>query len=167
MVLRRLILPGMVRRCQGHGYIPHLEPLPDIVPDAVYPLFSSQKPGHIVRPMEFFYFPRQLPAGGSAVMVVITVGEEDRVHPGDLLLGYGYLDQQRHVKPAEYRVDHDRGPPAVDQRSRIPQPSYDRAVRWREGLFSKRSCFWCSCLHLRYLLYPRSSPLLSITFLYQ
>ena len=133
VVFRRLILPVVPSRRQGNLHTANRKTLPDIMAMSGDPQLLLQKPRHILGPVVPFCHISKPSAGATAVMVIITVGQQNAVQARNLLLCQRNLNQKRHVKAAEHRVHKNTGPPAVDHSPRTAQPAdlrvFQRAKR--------------------------------------
>ena len=64
----------------------------------------------------------EVKAGGAAEMVVVYMGDEQGVEGGDAFGGERLVDEQRHIKPFQHRVDHNGRPAGDDERPAAAQP---------------------------------------------
>lgn len=55
-------------------------------------------------------------------MIVIDMGDEQRVEGGDVLGGDRRVEEDRHVEAAEHGVDHHRGAVGVEEEARPAEP---------------------------------------------
>ena len=119
--LLRAVLPVVSGRGQGCRDAACLKGLPDVVAGAGQAQ-SGDLFGHVPGRMVGAAGVLHVQAARAAEMVVVDVGDEQRVQPGDLPGQDGRLDQQRHIEILQQGVHHQGGAPAVEKDAGAAQP---------------------------------------------